>query len=377
MTTRTLLIEPLDPLIFRDGRPFTDGLPAATMPFPLPITIAGAIRTRSGANLDFSDAEIIGSLLKIQQTGPFAAILNDGKWEPLFCAPADAVPYGSEKRIEYVPLRPAAHAAPGGCDLPEGVQPLFGARPEKALDEAPRFWRSSFFQKWLTNKTGTVTAAFREAGFEPLPEQRRTHVAIDPDSLAARKHMLFATSGLEFAWRKEKPKSGEPVGERLDAFPVGLMSRIECPEDACWPAAAPLGGERRLALWRELPAAEVAWPAAPAIQGKKGEIVRAILVTPGAFDLGWRPAWCGGLRPPGVPDLKLELVAAALARFQPASGWDLKARGPKATRFLVPAGSVFFFRVIDGNPAKLWMRSICDREQDRRDGFGIVLLGDC
>jgi CRISPR-associated protein Cmr3 len=374
MTTRTLLIEPHDPVIFRDGRPFTDGLPAATLPFPLPITTAGAIRTRSGANLDFADAAVIESLRRICQTGPFAAILNDGKWEPLFPAPADAVPYGSEKQVEYVSLRPTAYAAPGGCDLPEGLRPLFGARPDKALDEAPRFWRSSFLLRWLTNKAATVTASYREVGFEALPEQRRVHVAIDPTSLTADKHMLFTTGSLEFTWRKEKPNGSEPVGDRLNALPVALISRIECPEGSRWPAVAPLGGERRLALWRELPAAEVAWPAPPAL---KGEIVRAILVTPGAFDLGWKPGWCGGLCPPGMPDLKLELVAAASPRFQPVSGWDLQARGPKATRFLVPAGSVFFFRVIGGDPAKLWMRSICDREQDRRDGFGIVLLGDC
>ena len=44
------LIEPIDPLIVRDGRPFgpTPGARARTLPFPFPQTIAGAVRTRDG-----------------------------------------------------------------------------------------------------------------------------------------------------------------------------------------------------------------------------------------------------------------------------------------------------------------------------------------
>ncbi|HZQ09120.1 MAG TPA: type III-B CRISPR module-associated Cmr3 family protein, partial [Anaerolineae bacterium] len=46
------LIEPRDPLIFRDGRPFnpTPGARAISLPFPYPSTLAGAVRTRVGQN---------------------------------------------------------------------------------------------------------------------------------------------------------------------------------------------------------------------------------------------------------------------------------------------------------------------------------------
>ena len=49
MTERTLLIEPRDPVIFRDGKPFALGLSARSIGFPMPSTVIGAIRTRCGA----------------------------------------------------------------------------------------------------------------------------------------------------------------------------------------------------------------------------------------------------------------------------------------------------------------------------------------
>ena len=44
------IIEPLDPLIVRDGRPFdpTPGARARSVPFPYPSTTTGGIRTRAG-----------------------------------------------------------------------------------------------------------------------------------------------------------------------------------------------------------------------------------------------------------------------------------------------------------------------------------------
>ena len=44
------LIEPRDPVIFRDGKPFnaSPGAHAKTLSFPFPATAAGATRTRAG-----------------------------------------------------------------------------------------------------------------------------------------------------------------------------------------------------------------------------------------------------------------------------------------------------------------------------------------
>jgi len=52
---RTLLIRPRGGMLVRDGRPFaaTPGARAASLAWPLPSTIAGALRTRIGDDLGF------------------------------------------------------------------------------------------------------------------------------------------------------------------------------------------------------------------------------------------------------------------------------------------------------------------------------------
>jgi CRISPR-associated protein Cmr3 len=370
MSERILLIEPHDPVIFRDGRPFTEGLPATTLPFPLPSATAGAIRSRSGENLDFENDAELNRLLSIRQVGPFAASLDpqSGKWELAFPVPADAVPYRVDGGIEYARLRPATALPPGGCDLPGGLQPLSGARPTKVFEEAPRFWRGAFMSDWLANnKTTQGKIDPRKIGFHALHVQQRTHVAIDTASLLARDGMLFTTGGLEFTWPVEGDRECRLLAQR-----AGIVSRVSSDSSLQFPTVAPLGGERRLAIWRELSDSEIAWPAPPKLSGG---LIRVVLVTPAIFSQGWRPSWS---QPPGTKDLDMQLVAAAVPRFHPVSGWDLHKdrRGPKPTRFLAPAGSVYFFQC-KGDPEQLWMRSICDDEQDRCDGYGIVLIGDC
>ena len=106
------------------------------------------------------------------------------------------------------------------------------------------------------------------------------------------------------------------------------------------------------------------------------------LLTPGVFSAGYRPGWLDHAltgSPPAAPGLKLRLRAAALERWQPHSGWDLAQRQPRPTRKLVPAGATYWFDVLDAcdkdSLAALWLASLCDEQQDRRDGFGLALPG--
>lgn len=86
------LFDPKSPLVFRTGRPFDQAGDPVSLDFPLPSTLAGACRTAIGDayNMDFSKD---GHTLKdIPVHGPLAAqIMTDGKAQPLFPKPADAV----------------------------------------------------------------------------------------------------------------------------------------------------------------------------------------------------------------------------------------------------------------------------------------------
>jgi CRISPR-associated protein Cmr3 len=180
--------------------------------------------------------------------------------------------------------------------------------------------------------------------------------------------MLFSTTGLEFS---AQDASGH--------WEYSLLSEFRIPEHAptlpAFPQVHPFGGERRASVWKtsalHLPGCptSLADPAA-------ARRYRLVLLTPAAFEHGWLPGWLvsGSGCPPGLADIQLKLISAAVPRPVPISGWDLNLRAEKATRLLAPAGSVY---VVESSQdlSPLWLQSISDRQQDRNDGFGIVAIG--
>jgi len=350
---RTFVIEPHDPVIFRDGRPFNAGSGARTVDFAPPSVIAGALRTRLGERSNFADIE---KLLELNQTGPFLASSpwERHHWTPLFPAPADVVCHGHA----WKPLRPR-HEDAVLTDIPAGLAPLWGADGGKA-EPAPAFWPSTVMDSWLQHAGSEAWSPDAAIWQVPsLARQRRLHVNIAVGQQTAEDGMLFATEGLEFTGASR---------QRL-----AILTQADTAYDHPIPGVSHVGGESRTALWHEVEANAVHWPTCPDLS--KGPLLRLVLATPAAFDQGWRPAWTDTGHPPGTTGLELKLVAAAVPRAIPLSGWDLKKQAPKKTRFLAPAGSVYFFQVISGDPSQLWLQSVSDQLQDRRDGFGIVLCG--
>src|SRR5438105_1620121 len=93
----TWIIEPHDPLIVRDGRPFgpDPSARAVSLAFPFPSTTTGGVRTRSGLKTDGTfDVAQINRVKQIKVRGPLLVQLaqNDDKIEQwLVPAPADAL----------------------------------------------------------------------------------------------------------------------------------------------------------------------------------------------------------------------------------------------------------------------------------------------
>ena len=96
---------------------------------------------------------------------------------------------------------------------------------------------------------------------------------------------------------------------------------------------------------------------------------RVVLLTPALFAEGAVPQQIRGA----------QVVAAAVGRPQPISGWDMAARGPKPTRRMAPAGSVYWVDLTGQDPAewarRVHLKGICSDEQDSRDGFGLAAVG--
>lgn len=362
-------LEPLAPLIVRSGRPFDDQAGADAARFPPPSTLAGCLRTAwARANGKPFGAE----LAEWAVAGPLLARPDaDGTLRLLAPKPADAHYFGHDDTACCIRAAPKGFDDGCGADLPDGLLPL---RLTETIDgkasKGPAWWD---WADLIAFRTGSVPSHsdLTARGWSPPQGDRRTHVAINSETLAADSGRLFQTEGLDFA--ADNPRLDEPGRPTLrllarcaEPLPEGLVH---------------LGGERRLA--RLHPAPETAWPQPlpdwfARIQQAGG--LTLTLLTPACFSAGYRPGWLNDAltgEPPTAPGLRLRLVAAAVERWQPHSGWDLATHKPRPTRKLVAAGATYWFRLIDAPTLDalqpLWLTSLCDQEQDRRDGYGLAL----
>lgn len=403
-----LLIEPHDPLIFRDGRPFnpTPGVRATSHRFPLPSTTAGAVRTMLGTDAQGKfDLEQVKDLLAMRMRGPLLGELANEKVTWMVPAPADALLLESDAQAaickQLLPLQ-----APEGFTSDIGAaEPhlhLIGPRrfsPAKGLSGAPRFWYWSQFEQWLSRSGAldhsrdpdtkdTKIISLAELGHDGPESEQRMSVGIDPTTQTAEESMLFQTRGLSFGLRHTQLRKGkvEVTRPRLVlALDVNLKKWTLSEQ------VAPLGGERRLARWDVDPKGATL-PTLP--EGLIKAIVaaracRVILLTPAWWERGYYPTWLCQER----DGVKPELVAVANGRPQIHSGWDYARRQAKPARRLASAGTVVFLR-LNGSESALnkwvkqrWFHSASDEaspadqhkgialSQWQLDGFGVAAIG--
>jgi CRISPR-associated protein Cmr3 len=390
------IIEPRDPLIVRDARPFSAavaGARATSLDFPFPSTVAGGARTRAGLSEGVFDKSLIPEVKGIEIRGPLLVELDRrgevSDW--LFPAPSDAMllaraeggcsAAGDHAGVTLVRLFPldfgpgltnlgdvAAELLPVGAGSPLKGKPYSGA---------PRYWRLGALANWLTQDrlggdTSGVSVTPSELGHDGPLKETRTHVGVERGTQTAREGALFQTSGLVF--RRPSAEGGPGVPVRL-GLAVWVDDSGRGGQIADGPA--PLAGERRLVEWRRSADDLPACPPEVRERVVADRACRVMLLTPAHFDEGSTPRWLveprGGVRP--------RLRAMASGRAQVVSGWDFEFDRPKPTRRLVPAGATFFL-TLEGGDAEIgkwvddmWMRCVSDGEADRRDGFGMAAVG--
>lgn len=402
MTAATWLIEGRDPLIFRDGRPIGGDAPIATLPFPLPSTIAGAVRGRlatdpkTGNFTLRGDDSALAELLTIPVHGPLLAELQrDGQhasW--LFPAPRDALvrvhEHGGDLSIARLLPRTLGPGEQIDALAEHSLRPLFpdpDLERSKPPSDPVAFWNDRAFETWLMGHRPTVRSA-DDLGIRAFPKEPRMHVSMRPGERVAEDGALFETVGLRLA---HAPPSKQRLSEARHfalsfRTPGGVVRGRPLQLHR---GLAPIGGERRLARWSDTSAP---WPAPPA--GLREAVLatcraRLLLITPAIFGGGALPAW-SGCPWPTLPELRVTVEAAAVPPAEVVSGWDLNAKkdpkgrprgAPKPTRRMAPAGSVYFVRLDGPEPLRrawfesTWLHSISDKDQDRLDGFGLTAIG--
>jgi CRISPR-associated protein Cmr3 len=377
-------IECRDPIVSRDGRPFgkDQGNKMRSLVWPTPSVVAGSLRTAVGksAGKEFSQQTSV-DLFQLQVAGVFP-VAEDKLYLP---APADCVWDGKAiHRARPETLRPGE-----GTDLDKGLQPVTLDGDDFKPKSGPAWWPIDSYTSWLLTDDIAFDSRFLRS---PEPEER-THVVMDANTGAGSEGQLFSTAALPLthlprwdASETERNFDKKHAAIHLCARAVG--SGWCGAEVTHLDTLHPLGGERRLVHWKNDDASAKSWQCPDDIAAKLVEATRfrMVLATPAIFDGGWKPGWLNDDLIGTVPgtDLKVKLVGFSIQRWKAISGWsyqpqpDFDRPGPKPIRRMVPAGGVYFFEKLNGNAAVLadrWLQSVCDTEQDQRDGFGLACWG--
>lgn len=316
----SLFFEPLDVWLFRDGKPFdarSDHRARSLFP-PSPLVMQGVIRshylTVKGVNL--ADSQAIADLVGtaddykgLRLRGPFVARRENGGITRYFPVPADTAPCDEERLKVLPPIKPDGSVL---TNAPADLSMLFWPPAREPTKKE--------FGQWLSEKDllrcldGEAVKAIRSNDLFIF--ESRLGIARDDTRRATEEGMLYE---VEFV----RPEKGVGLWLDLDGY-------------ADWPASGVLrvGGEGRAAQFEQVEG--IRWSDVP---DPLPSAFKLYFATPTYFNQGWRPADWGDFFSGDV-----QLVAAALNRYQVLGGYDWASGNQKPARRYVPAGSVYYFR---------------------------------
>ena len=110
----------------------------------------------------------------------------------------------------------------------------------------------------------------------------------------------------------------------------------------------------------------------------KDKHFKLVLLTPAVFKNGWLPESISINTLNGaINGVKVKMTGACVGKPIGIGGFDMAKGMPKSMNKAVPAGSVYYFDLIDSNVGglfeKMWLKSISDERN--KEGFGITLIG--
>jgi CRISPR-associated protein Cmr3 len=371
--TIALLLHPVDQLFFRDARPFGQR-DTGHSALPTPQILSGMIKTHLMHTAGLNPGQLHGQhgntaghwIGRIRSRGPWLYRLQASRGAapgPLVNMPANVVQGKSAAQGDASNLHcllPLKNSPPGWQPPHDGMLPLWTRSPQQ-IRHAGGYIDHMGLRQYLLGESIPIQNIHQDD--ELFGFSDRTGIAIGPESAAAQEGMIYSTRMLAL-----KPD-------------VCFYAELELPHDAPPPdqlfsggLALPWGGEGRRVRVEPLPN-PFHWPFAPPDDGR----MLSLLITPGIFSNAqypWKPRERGAL------------VAAAVPKPLPVSGWDLsgsaeaaRAPGPKPTRFAVPAGAVYFWNRSDrkdapGTPnGPPVVDCLTDRPRDADAGWGLALCG--
>ena len=370
-----ILLDPLDVLFFRDGRPF-DAANRVLSGSPAPQTVAGAIRTALLAATGFSFSRIKGhhgsvvehlrkagadeAILAAEFRGPWFATKNrsgqPSEYTPVFACPMNLRRMKNDPNRWLIgrPRNINDNPVPGWRH-PDGLWPIeYSDDPDPKADPV------------LLTLTGLKKYLSADKSCARLDMQNGAD-SIDIDSLFGMDHRV----GIGIDPSRLATIKGELYGIGLMALKPGVMLYLE--------AKLP---QRLVSYFHEQPNGSLAVPI-----GGEGKYAKATVTAPCDFPKSDRERK-RSLRYLATPTFLRDrasqsrplppasfgtLLAGASDRGQAISGWDISRGGPRKTRFVVPAGAVYFFEGAGGDDGLIEESE--ERSALLQEGWGFSIQG--
>lgn len=368
-------IVPFDTLFFRDGKPFSmgDDTWANGIFPPLPSTIYGSMRSAyisyKGDLKKFCDGEMkqqIGT--PIEKSGNFkirGLYLQRGN-DILFPMPLDLVRDKNEDKNKVYRMK---LDSTNGRDLffsnLDLSSFLFPNNIENVEIVENGFIDVFLFKDYLNAAENTFSYSYLQ---ELVLIEPKIGIKRSNDTHTAEEGHLYRV-GMNRVAQINPDKTINEVSILvdfigLDDFPAHCILKI--------------GGEGKSAVTKKINDFQIPQLSLETKNKiNKERRFKVYLTTPAIFKNGWLPEDIKTNFEWEKNGLKLKLLSAAVGKPISIGGWDINAKQPKVMRKCVPAGSVYYFEILEGDADKIiqefhYKNISCFGPEE---GFGLAFVG--
>ncbi|MCS7200482.1 MAG: type III-B CRISPR module-associated protein Cmr3 [Caldimicrobium sp.] len=354
-------IVPNDNLFFRTGRPFGMGSETWTDSIfpPYPSTIYGALRTyllfNRGSLKKFKEEgyEDIGSSKNkgnMKIIGPLLALRE----AILFPAPLDLVKKKENEKL--VLLSKISRPKIFFSDYPHDNLLMF--KGDNQVEEANVFIDDLTLKDYLEGKKKEFFYIKKSKLYLIEP---KIGIARERLTLTSKEGHLYRIPMIRLS--------------RESFILVRVSKVLNMPEKGVFN----LGGEGKTVYYEKLEGN----PLEIFVNGTlnlTNRVFKIYLATPAIFEKGWLPNWIDENSLEGnFNGIELKLICCAIGKYVRIGGWDLAKKEPKPMYKAVPAGSVYYFEVLDNTTEEeirntFHLKNISDINPE--EGFGLSLVGD-
>ncbi len=383
-------IEAFDTLFFRDGRPFEIGGYANLQMPPSPSNFYGAIRSALIASKpggfdkikidqdetlravvgEVGDSE--GKTAKLQILGPLFARKTSENVTSYFPLPRDLLVYsadGSEERKlsrRYL-IQTNLKELPKGIETNSSTR-MFLINPyAESMSSEALLLSDDTFARYLNGDLKLPFEIDYDQNVIKLEQlfksDYREGIALKSKQKNVEKSRLFTMQHLVF-----NNNPDEPYGFVLEI----LNNPIQLGDSAY----LRLGGDGKVA---HIKAVDINWGDVEKIKESidSNKLFKVYLATPAIFELGWKSKAMHNGYFDEYPGLEFELLTAASGRSEIYGGYDIVANVPKVSFPAVPAGSVYYFKLIKGTADDVInaFHQKCISDYRSNQGFGYSFVG--